>query len=157
QLQADAAAQAAEPGAALAGRLQHQPAWGRVRAVEGARGDDRGADRAEHGDPGRARPEAARGDGPQGEPADRPVPVAVDPGADAAGAGRAGGEPVLSATEVVVSGQWSVVSGQRRRRTGMTVQHYTHLIAWQKAMDLVVEVYRSSESFPKTEMFGLIN
>jgi four helix bundle protein len=31
------------------------------------------------------------------------------------------------------------------------------LIAWQKAMDLVIEVYRATENFPKTELFGLAN
>jgi len=39
----------------------------------------------------------------------------------------------------------------------MTVRHYTDLIAWQKAMDLVIDVYRSTESFPRHEMFGLVN
>jgi four helix bundle protein len=37
----------------------------------------------------------------------------------------------------------------------MTVRHYQELIAWQKAMDLVVVVYRYTASFPKEEMFGL--
>ena len=32
---------------------------------------------------------------------------------------------------------------------------YKDLIVWQKAMDLVVEIYRASESNPKSEMFGL--
>src|SRR5262245_18200016 len=39
----------------------------------------------------------------------------------------------------------------------MSVRHYTELIAWQKAMDLVVEVYRSTDSFPQREVFGLTN
>ncbi|HUT14727.1 MAG TPA: four helix bundle protein, partial [Anaerolineae bacterium] len=29
------------------------------------------------------------------------------------------------------------------------------LVAWQKADDLVVEVYRVTEQFPKSEMYGL--
>jgi four helix bundle protein len=32
---------------------------------------------------------------------------------------------------------------------------YRDLIVWQKAMDLVVEVYRLSQTFPATEKFGL--
>ena len=39
----------------------------------------------------------------------------------------------------------------------MAIQHYRELIAWQKAIDLVVEVYRLTESFPKTEVFSLTN
>ncbi|MFI5354981.1 MAG: four helix bundle protein [Desulfobaccales bacterium] len=29
------------------------------------------------------------------------------------------------------------------------------LIGWQKAMDLVTEIYRLTKKFPKEEMFGL--
>ena len=39
----------------------------------------------------------------------------------------------------------------------MPVQNYRELIAWQKAMDLVVRIYQITESFPKTETFGLTN
>lgn len=39
----------------------------------------------------------------------------------------------------------------------MSVQHYRDLIAWQKAMELVVEIYRVTESFPKSEVFSLTN
>jgi four helix bundle protein len=39
----------------------------------------------------------------------------------------------------------------------MGVKHYSDLIAWQKAMDLVVRVYRATEPFPQREMFGLSN
>ncbi len=31
------------------------------------------------------------------------------------------------------------------------------LVVWNKAMDLVTEVYRSTQKFPKEEMFGLIS
>jgi four helix bundle protein len=31
------------------------------------------------------------------------------------------------------------------------------LTVWQKAIDLVVEVYRATEHFPKEEIYGLIN
>ena len=37
----------------------------------------------------------------------------------------------------------------------MAVQSYKELIAWQKAMDLVVEVYRATAAFPADERFGL--
>src|SRR4051794_2914129 len=39
----------------------------------------------------------------------------------------------------------------------MAVLHYRALVAWQKAMDLVVEVYRLSAQFPPDERFGLTN
>lgn len=39
----------------------------------------------------------------------------------------------------------------------MAVQHYSDLIAWQKSMDLVVDVYEASEGFPPKEAFGLTN
>ncbi len=39
----------------------------------------------------------------------------------------------------------------------MAVQNYKDLIAWQKAMDLVVEVYRTTMAFPNDERFGLTN
>jgi four helix bundle protein len=39
----------------------------------------------------------------------------------------------------------------------MTVRHYSDLIAWQKAMDLVVLVYNRTECFPQREVFGLTN
>jgi 23S rRNA-intervening sequence protein len=32
---------------------------------------------------------------------------------------------------------------------------YRDLIAWQKAFSLVTEVYRDTEAFPKSEMYGL--
>jgi len=37
----------------------------------------------------------------------------------------------------------------------MPGKDYRKLIVWQKAMDLVVSVYRTSASFPKEEMYGL--
>ncbi|HEX6504421.1 MAG TPA: four helix bundle protein [Terriglobales bacterium] len=39
----------------------------------------------------------------------------------------------------------------------MTAQNYRNLQAWQKAMDLVVAVYRCTEQLPQTERFGLIS
>ena len=35
------------------------------------------------------------------------------------------------------------------------IKSHRDLIVWQKAMDLVVSVYRESETFPKTEIYGL--
>jgi four helix bundle protein len=32
---------------------------------------------------------------------------------------------------------------------------YRDLIVWQKSMDLVVEVYKLTDGFPKSELFGL--
>ena len=37
----------------------------------------------------------------------------------------------------------------------MAVQDYRELIAWQKAMDLVEAIYRTTQSFPKEEIYGL--
>ena len=37
------------------------------------------------------------------------------------------------------------------------VKSYKELIVWQKAMDLVEEVYRLSKAFPKEEIYALIN
>ena len=34
-------------------------------------------------------------------------------------------------------------------------QHFKNLIVWQKAMDLVTDVYRTTESFPKREAYSL--
>jgi four helix bundle protein len=39
----------------------------------------------------------------------------------------------------------------------MPVQSYRDLIAWQKAMDLVIDIYNSTHSFPKSETYGLIS
>lgn len=37
----------------------------------------------------------------------------------------------------------------------MGAKNYRDLIAWQKAMDLVDQVYRASKTFPDEEKFGL--
>lgn len=36
------------------------------------------------------------------------------------------------------------------------VRSYKDLVAWQKSMALVAEVYRASQKFPKEEIFGLM-
>jgi len=35
------------------------------------------------------------------------------------------------------------------------VQSYKELVAWNKAMELVTEIYRITQDFPKEELFGL--
>ena len=37
----------------------------------------------------------------------------------------------------------------------MAVRNYSDLIAWQKAMDMVVDVYKATSDFPKEELYGL--
>ena len=39
----------------------------------------------------------------------------------------------------------------------MPVSDYKELIAWQKAMDLVVDIYQLTRDFPTDERFGLTN
>lgn len=36
-----------------------------------------------------------------------------------------------------------------------TVKSFHDLVAWQKAIELVTEIYQTSQKFPKEEMFGL--
>ncbi len=35
------------------------------------------------------------------------------------------------------------------------VKSFHDLVAWQQAMELVTEIYKVSQKFPKDEMFGL--
>jgi len=37
----------------------------------------------------------------------------------------------------------------------MTVKHYQELIAWQRAMDLVVGIYKVTRRFPPEELYAL--
>ena len=39
----------------------------------------------------------------------------------------------------------------------MSLQSYKQLIAWQKGIDLVTEVYRVTRTFPRDELYGLTN
>lgn len=39
----------------------------------------------------------------------------------------------------------------------MNSQSYKNLIVWQKSIDLVIEVYKITNSFPKSEQFGLVS
>ena len=47
------------------------------------------------------------------------------------------------------------VSFGTRRTMGMSVQNYRDLLVWQKAMDLVQQVYELTKSFPASELYGL--
>ena len=38
----------------------------------------------------------------------------------------------------------------------LVVKGYRDLLVWQRAMDLVVEVYRLSDTFPRDERYGLV-
>lgn len=40
---------------------------------------------------------------------------------------------------------------------GKIVQSYRDLVVWNKAMELVTEIYRVSQNFPKDELFGLMS
>jgi four helix bundle protein len=37
----------------------------------------------------------------------------------------------------------------------VAVKNYSELIAWQRAMDLVTEVYKATKNAPKEELYGL--
>src|SRR5450755_1030482 len=37
----------------------------------------------------------------------------------------------------------------------MTVKQYSELVAWQKAMELVEDVYQITNGFPRDELYGL--
>jgi four helix bundle protein len=39
----------------------------------------------------------------------------------------------------------------------MTIQNYKDLIVWQKAIKLALEVYKLTDKFPKSEIFGSVN
>jgi four helix bundle protein len=38
---------------------------------------------------------------------------------------------------------------------GLLVQHFTELAAWKKAHELALEVYRTTQTFPRGELYGL--
>lgn len=47
----------------------------------------------------------------------------------------------------------SLPVGPRKART----RGFRDLVAWQKSMVLVKNIYRLTENFPKTEQFGLVS
>jgi four helix bundle protein len=61
--------------------------------------------------------------------------------------------------ESVGSEQWAVSSGltffKPQRRLPLKLKNYQDLITWQKSMDLVEDVYRSSKDFPREEIYAL--
>jgi four helix bundle protein len=52
----------------------------------------------------------------------------------------------------VASGQWPV---EAEAFLDKPVRSYQDLMAWQKAMDLVTEIYQASHKFPREEIFAL--
>jgi four helix bundle protein len=48
------------------------------------------------------------------------------------------------------------VEGQPNR-TEAKIRSFTDLIAWQKAHQLALEIYKATKSFPDSERFGLIS
>jgi four helix bundle protein len=49
--------------------------------------------------------------------------------------------------------------GMKRRKSEnyKMAQNYKDLLVWKKAMELVTEIYRVSQKFPKEETYGLIS
>ncbi len=39
----------------------------------------------------------------------------------------------------------------------LSVQSYRDLIGWRKAVELVIEIYRSTQTFPRQEIYGLVS
>jgi four helix bundle protein len=39
----------------------------------------------------------------------------------------------------------------------MNIKSYRDLEVWQKAMELIIECYKTTETFPKNETFGLVS
>ena len=39
----------------------------------------------------------------------------------------------------------------------VTIQNYKDLIVWQKSMEVALKVYKLTEKFPKSEVFGSVN
>jgi four helix bundle protein len=37
------------------------------------------------------------------------------------------------------------------------INHFTDLITWQEGHSLVIEIYKITKNFPRSEMFGLVN
>lgn len=39
----------------------------------------------------------------------------------------------------------------------MKIESYKDLIVWQKSMDLVIEIYKITSAYPKSELYGLVS
>jgi four helix bundle protein len=46
---------------------------------------------------------------------------------------------------------------ENREELSVAVTHYRELIAWQRAMDLVEQIYKVTRNFPDGERYGLTN
>jgi four helix bundle protein len=51
----------------------------------------------------------------------------------------------------VTSDEWQMMSDEQKIRT------HKDLVVWQKAIDVVVDIYRMTKSFPKEEVYGLVS
>jgi four helix bundle protein len=54
----------------------------------------------------------------------------------------------------VVSG-YSIVAEVGMDASGGRVKNYKDIVVWQKAIELVIEIYRVTAHFPREEMYGL--
>jgi four helix bundle protein len=50
---------------------------------------------------------------------------------------------------------WGVEIGYPRKGESNMLQSYRDLLVWQRALELAVRIYRLSEKFPKSEIYGL--
>jgi len=50
---------------------------------------------------------------------------------------------------------WCVEIGHPLKGESNMLQSYRDLLVWQKALELAVRIYRVSERFPKSEIYGL--
>jgi four helix bundle protein len=67
---------------------------------------------------------------------------------------------VVSGQWSVVSDDWSVISGCRRKlevemEDRAAVKSFRELVVWQKSIQLAAIVYRMTQKFPREELYGL--
>ena len=55
----------------------------------------------------------------------------------------------------MVSGQWPVVSGQKKMNGEKKINDYRDLLVWQKGLGLAKQIYQLTQSYPNEERFGL--
>jgi four helix bundle protein len=53
--------------------------------------------------------------------------------------------------------RWSRGQGVRRSRVMEKIKSFKDLQVWKVSMDLVTEIYKTTDKFPKTEVYGLTN
>jgi four helix bundle protein len=56
---------------------------------------------------------------------------------------------------IVTSSQTDVANVLQNTRMAATIRSYRDLIAWQRGMELVVDIYEMTRSFPECERYGL--